>query len=307
MSLRPGQTPAISPLNDGESTNPSANTHIQDIIDARLSRRGVLKGGIAASTTALFSSLGLSACGGSGSDKDDALALSFDAVAKNKNDVVTVPAGYEVSILHALGDPLSLTDAAWANNGNESAESYNRRVGDGHDGMHYFGLSDAGAYSASRADRGLLCVNHEYVVGPNGLHPNGRTAGSARVASEVEKEIYAHGVSISEIKRNSSGNAMTLVRGSAFNRRVTSATPMAFSGPARGNALLQTKYSPDGTATRGTTRRWPNICLARVAVSVMPAMAVNSGADSVVDTDSMRIASDGGWIGRATSAATPLR
>jgi hypothetical protein len=107
MSLRPGQTPAISALNDGESTNPSTNTHIQDIIDARLSRRGVLKGGIAASTTALFSSIGLSACGGSGNNKDDALTLNFDAVAKNKNDVVTVPAGYQVSILHALGDPLT--------------------------------------------------------------------------------------------------------------------------------------------------------------------------------------------------------
>jgi secreted PhoX family phosphatase len=258
MSILPGNTLETSPLNDGNNTNLSANTHIQDIIDARLSRRGVLKGGIAASTTALFSSIGLSACGGSGSDKDDALTLNFDAVAKNKNDVVTVPAGYEVSILHALGDPLSLTDAAWANNGSESAESYNRRVGDGHDGMHYFGLSDAGAYSASRADRGLLCVNHEYVVGPNGLHPNGRTAGSARVASEVEKEIYAHGVSICEVKRGSSGNAMTLVRGSAFNRRITSATPMAFSGPARGNALLRTKYSPDGTTTRGTNNNCGN-------------------------------------------------
>ena len=258
MSTLPGSTQETSALNDGESTNPSTNTHIQDIIDTRLSRRGVLKGGIAASTTALFSSIGLSACGGSSNNKDDALTLNFDAVAKNKNDVVTVPAGYQVSILHALGDPLTLTDAAWADNGSESAESYNRRVGDGHDGMHYFGLSDAGAYSASRSDRGVLCVNHEYVVGPNALHTAGRTAGAARLASEVEKEIYAHGVSVCEVKRDASGSAMSLVRGSTFNRRVTSATPMAFSGAARGNALLQTKYSPDGTTTRGTNNNCGN-------------------------------------------------
>ncbi|MBN9697269.1 MAG: DUF839 domain-containing protein [Zoogloea sp.] len=171
MSQQLGTTPETSLMNDGEVANPSTNTHIQDIIDVRLSRRGVLKGGIAATTTALFGSLGMAACGGNGSSRHGVPPLGFEAVAKNLNDKVTVPAGYEVSILHALGDPLSGTDAAWADNGSESAESYNRRVGDGHDGMHYFGLSDSGSFDAKRSDKGLLCVNHEYVVGPNALHP----------------------------------------------------------------------------------------------------------------------------------------
>ena len=42
------------------------------------------------------------------------------------------------------------------------------------------------------------------------------------------------------------------MQSSSFNRRVTPLTPMQLSGPARGNALLKTKYSTDGTATRGT-------------------------------------------------------
>ena len=188
-----------------EIDNPSANTHIQEVIATRMSRRGVLKGGVAVTASTLLGSVSLSACGGSSNDDKAPLALNFDAVAKNKLDLVTVPAGYQTSILHALGDPLSLADAAWANDGSESADSYNRRVGDGHDGMHYFGLSDAGAYSASRSDRGLLCVNNEYVVRPYGLHASGRTSGATRVATEVDKEVNAHGVTICEVRRGASG------------------------------------------------------------------------------------------------------
>jgi secreted PhoX family phosphatase len=145
----------------------------------------------------------------------------------------------------------------WKNDGSETADSYNRRIGDGHDGMYFFGLSEDGKYDANRSDRGLLCVNHEYVVQPYGLHPAGITAGAARVASEVEKEIYAHGVSVAEVKRTT-GNDMGMVRGSKFNRRITSATEMVFAGPAKGNDLLKTKFSADGTQTRGTNNNCAN-------------------------------------------------
>lgn len=241
-----------------EIDNPSANTHIQEVIATRMSRRGVLKGGVAVTASTLLGSVSLSACGGSSNDDKAPLALNFDAVAKNKLDLVTVPAGYQTSILHALGDPLSLADAAWANDGSESADSYNRRVGDGHDGMHYFGLSDAGAYSASRSDRGLLCVNNEYVVRPYGLHASGRTSGATRVAAEVDKEVNAHGVTICEVRRGASGTGMTMVRGSSFNRRITSATPMDFAGPVKGSSLVKTKYSADGSSTRGTNNNCAN-------------------------------------------------
>ena len=240
-----------------EIDNPSANTHIQEVIATRLSRRGVLKGGVAVTASTLLGGVSLSACGGS-NDGKAALALNFDAVAKNKLDLVTVPAGYQTRILHALGDPLSLTDAAWANDGSETAESYERRVGDGHDGMHYFGLSDTDSYSPNRSDRGLLCVNNEYVVRPYGLHASGRTSGAARVAAEVDKEVNAHGVTVCEVKRDASGSAMSMVRGSKFNRRITSATPMDFAGPVRGSNLVKTKYSPDGTTTRGTNNNCAN-------------------------------------------------
>ncbi len=261
--MHPQNTHQENFLDEDEVCNPSGNTHIQDLIETRLSRRQALKGGIAVTTTTLFGSLNLSACGGGGGSRDDSststsLALGFTAVAKNRNDLVTLPAGYQMSVLHALGDPLHYGDASWANDGSETADSYNRRIGDGHDGMQWFGLSDSGSYQASRSDRGLLCVNHEYVVSPFVLHPSGKTAGSTRVASEVDKEINAHGMSVCEVRRASSGTGVSMVRGSSYNRRVTSATPMDFAGPAKGASLLQTKYSTDGTATRGTNNNCAN-------------------------------------------------
>jgi secreted PhoX family phosphatase len=94
-------------------------------------------------------------------------------------------------------------------------------------------------------------------VQPYGLHPAGITAGAARVAGEVEKEIYAHGVSVVEVKRGT-GNDMSMVRGSRFNRRVTSATEMVFTGPAKGSALVKTRFSTDGLKTRGTNNNCAN-------------------------------------------------
>jgi secreted PhoX family phosphatase len=246
--------------------NPSSNPHFDDILAARLSRRVALKGGISTTAAALLGGSILSACGGSDDPAPTpapapppapaALKIGFNAVAKNKNDLVTVPDGYNVSILHAVGDPMHFGDLSWQDDGSESADSYNRRIGDGHDGMYWFGLSDAGAYQVDRSDRGLLAVNHEYVVAPYVLHPAGRAAGATRNATEVEKEIYAHGVSIVEVKRD--GGNTTMVRGSRYNRRVTSATTMDFTGPARGNAQLATLFSTGATQTRGTNNNCAN-------------------------------------------------
>ena len=262
-------TPA-NEYDDSAIVNASANPHMDDILSARLSRRGALRGGVSVTAAVLLGGMGLSACGGGNSNPavlptptpepgpvTKSLALGFAAVAKNKKDVVTVPEGYQISILHALGDPLHFGDESWKDDGSETADSYNRRVGDGHDGMYYFGLSEAGGYQAERSDRGLLCVNHEYVVQPFALHPAGRTLGATRLASEVEKEIYAHGVSVVEVKRGA-GADMTMVRGSKYNRRITSATEMAFTGPVKGSALVQTKFSADGSKTRGTNNNCAN-------------------------------------------------
>ena len=251
-------TTPVSEYDDNEIVNHSSNPHMDTILAARLSRRGALKGGIGATTAALLGGVGLSACGGSDDDTPAPApaptpkSLNFAAVAKTNADTVSVPAGYQVSILHALGDPMMFGDTSWSDAGTETAESYDRRIGDGHDGMYYFGLSDDGKFDANRSDRGLLCVNHEYVVAPYGLHPAGSTkVDGKRPADEVEKEIRAHGASVVEVRRKPGSNDMVMVRGSKYNRRVTSATPMDFGGPAKGNAKLVNKLSPGGTEAFG--------------------------------------------------------
>lgn len=132
------------------------------------------------------------------------------------------------------------------NDGTDSG--YDRRSGDCHDGMEYFGLSAAGAPDPANNDRALLGMNFEYIT-PQFLHVNGPSA-LPRPASETDIEVDCHGVAIVEFSKTA--GKFAYVQNSTFNRRVTGLTEIQMSGPARGHALLITKFSPDGTKTRGT-------------------------------------------------------
>ncbi|ESQ78325.1 PhoX family phosphatase [Asticcacaulis sp. YBE204] len=181
-------------------------------------------------------------------------ALGFTAVAKNRNDVVTVPEGYTVSVLYRLGDPLNAATPAYANNGSDT--NFANRAGDHHDGMAYFGLAASGtARDANNSTRGLLVMNHENITASY-LHMNGVTAGATRLESEAVKEIEAHGVAVVEVVQT--GGAWTYVQNSTLNRRITPNTVMAINGPARGDAQLRTVYSPTGVAGRGTINNCAN-------------------------------------------------
>ena len=99
---------------DDDDLNASGNPTFMAVLDARLTRRGILRGGMGTAAAAVLGGLGLSACG---SDDDDAPAagalqrLSFTAVDKNVADAVTVAAGYSAKVLLALGDPLTSADS----------------------------------------------------------------------------------------------------------------------------------------------------------------------------------------------------
>jgi hypothetical protein len=182
--------------------------------------------------------------------------LGFTAVAKSLADVVAVPAGYQVTVLYRLGDPIAAGVSAYGNTGADA--QFSARAGDHHDGMSYFGLAATGAApDPSSSTRGLLALNHENITIAY-LHPNGPTnlAVGPRPEAEALKEIEAHGVSVVEIART--GTTWSYNQASALNRRITPNTPVQFSGPVRGNANLRTAYSPDGTAGRGTINNCAN-------------------------------------------------
>ena len=182
--------------------------------------------------------------------------LGFAAVPKSLEDIVIVPAGYTVSVLYRVGDPLGATVPEYKNDGTDS--DFGNRAGDQHDAIHYFGLASTGTgRDENNSARGLLVMNHENIM-PAYMHASGPSApGGIRPEAEAIKEIEAHGVSVVEVSRGADGQ-WVYSKSSQLNRRVTPNTPMTFHGPARGNALMRTVHSPDGTQGRGTINNCAN-------------------------------------------------
>ncbi|ROZ76992.1 PhoX family phosphatase [Ramlibacter sp. WS9] len=232
-------------MSHDEDFNNSSNPSFNDVLDARLSRRNVLRVSMGTAGAAVLGSLPLVACGGS--DDEAAAPLSFPAVAKSTADVLTVPAGYTATVIYALGDPLTAATPDYKNDGTDTG--FEQRAGDHHDGMEYFGLNATGtARDATGSERGLLAMNHEALT-DQFLHAGGTTP-NPRPAAEADKEIPAHGVSVVEVRKVNGKFAAQ--KDSAFNRRITPMTSMLLNGPARGNALVKTKFSASGNDCRGT-------------------------------------------------------
>lgn len=249
------RSPPESSSND--STNISENASFDSVLQARLSRRQLLSGGIGAAALAVLGGAaspsawaGLARQGTPVSPQHTA-KLGFSPVAKSLADVVALPDGYRHSVLYRLGDPIAAGIAEYTNNGQDDPASFAFRGGDHHDGMHYFGLGPNGKHHKNESARGLLCLNHEAIT-PAFLHPNGPTIvnGVRTVADEVLREFYAHGVGIIETVK--AGGDWSYDRNSRFNRRIHTLTEMELSGPAARTPYMVTRYSPNGSRTRGT-------------------------------------------------------
>lgn len=231
-----------------------------DLQDANTQTARFIAPSVAAAAPATFTLTGTNANGRTATATVTTMIepakLGFSAVAKSLGDTVVVPAGYTVTILYRLGDPTNAATSAYANNGSDT--SFANRAGDHHDGMYYFGLAASGnAPDPNNSARGVLAMNHENIT-QRYLHPNGATTtAGVRPTAEVLKEIEAHGVSVIEVARGSNG-VWTYNQGSALNRRINPLTPMQINGPVRGNALIRTKFSPDGTMGRGTLNNCAN-------------------------------------------------
>lgn len=258
----------LSPYHEDQEldNNTSDNIHFRDILEQHISRRSLITK-TASGAVALTLASTLTGCndddnnssnnGGTPPTPADPNKkpekLNFSPVAKNLNDIVTVPEGYEATVLYALGDSINPTYGAWDDNNIPSGPSFQFRSGDCHDGMHYFGMnSTTQRFDESVSDRGLLVMNHEY-INPTFLHPKGPTkVDGRRPEDEVIREVNAHGVSVIEIKKDKTSQKVEVVKNSVFNRRITGSTVMDLAGAAAGSTLLATAYSPAARQTRGT-------------------------------------------------------
>lgn len=239
--------------------NQTGNNPFHEVLAARLKRRAVMKGTVGA---ALASIMGMTLVGcGSDSDGDDNVTgatadaeteLGFKAIPVSNANRVVVPEGYSSEAFLPWGTPITGSYPEFRADASNTGAEQEQQVGMHHDGLHFFPIDQKAGGSSST--EGLLVMNHEY-INQDALHPNGATEalsnGGLRPEDEVRKEIAAHGVSVVHIKQDSEGT-WDVVFGSPFNRRITGGTEMDIRGQLRGNSKLVTKFSPNGTETRGT-------------------------------------------------------
>ncbi|WP_292648186.1 PhoX family phosphatase, partial [Mesorhizobium sp.] len=232
--------------NDGPGTNPTDNKTMGEIIAARFSRRGFLQGSLAATAIAVtVSPLALiladdaRAAGGS--------AFTFDEVEAGVDDKHHVAPGYDADVLLRWGDPL-FADSPEFDPTKQSAQAQERQFGYNNDYVGYIPLDGS-------AEHGLLVVNHEY-TNPHLMFPGLVTIvdGEAKQAplskEQVDVEMAAHGGTIVEIRKVS--GKWQVVRDGKLNRRITSNTEIALSGPVAGHDRVKTNADPTGTKVIGT-------------------------------------------------------
>ncbi|WP_318502232.1 PhoX family protein [Photobacterium leiognathi] len=241
--------------------NTSNNKTFEDVLQANLQRRSILKGGLGVSAMTALGAFGLAGCNSSSSTEGTTakiadrsqVVLNFDSIPGSLTDAVSIPSGYTAQVLVPWGTPLNADGNVWKNDGTNDSTDQLNALGMHHDGMHFFPLNEA-------STDGLLCINHEY-IDQQALHPNwDKDAERAKEVrtdiDEIRKEINAHGISVVRIQLEN--NQWKLIDNDPLNRRYTGATVMDLSGPLAHSELTVTRFSPDGSQARGTLNNCGN-------------------------------------------------
>jgi uncharacterized protein len=139
------QLPIEIDSGDEPLSNHSGNPHFNSVLDARLSRRDVLKGGLGAAMLGLF---GASAALANPASLPEAAGLrppfmrkpmlGFDPIAVTRADAITVPAGYTAKAFVPWGTPITGSYPAYIDGGHNTGADQEQQVGMHHDGMHYY-------------------------------------------------------------------------------------------------------------------------------------------------------------------------
>lgn len=211
-----------------------------------LSRRGFIGAG-ALCGAALFLGgglLGRSALA-AGVSAGNSQLLGFTGIAAATSDSITLPPGYQSSVLISWGQPLAKNGPAFDPSGNGTAQAQEVQFGDNNDGMSLFAFADD-------KHRALMAINNEY-TNYRYLYPHG---GQPQSAEDVRKAQASEGVSVIEVQYRN--GQWQFVQGSRYNRRIHGNTPIRLSGPAAGHDLLKTAADPKGKKVLGTFQNCAN-------------------------------------------------
>lgn len=155
-----------------------------------------------------------------------------------------VAPGYRADILIRWGDAIHAGAPAFAP-GRPTAAAQKMQFGYNNDYLAFLPLPRG----SRAADRGLLCVNHEYTDRALIWPRTGPRPRDARARAAVE--MAAHGISVVEIRNH--GGRWRVIADSRFNRRITAdGTAIRIAGPAAGHPRLRTAADPAGTRVIGT-------------------------------------------------------
>ena len=231
-------------------SNPSTNPWLADIVQKRPDRRAMLGGALGVAAAQFF---GGSLLSGRASARPSAASLAassllgFTEIPPSVADTIVVPPGYTWDVLLPWGTPLFSSVAAFQTDASNTSTDQEGQVGFNHDGLHYFPLSTGAQASA----HGLIVMNHEYTdasqiyTAAQGSAITNDALGQEKVA----KALAGHGVTVAEIMQGALGT-WTHVVDSPYNRRVTGATPVAFSGPvSASHPKLQSSINPSPLGT----------------------------------------------------------
>lgn len=232
-------------VDDDIISNPTDNPTFEEVVQARISRRGMLSGATAAAALGGISAL-LDSIPAHARRKKP--LLGFQGIPAASTDEVVVPPGYTAQVLISWGDPVS-KGPAFLQDASNSAEDQMKQWGMHNDGLVYFPLSGS--------ERGLIVQNNEYTDDVL-LFPDGTANWDA---NKTKKSLAAHGVSIIEVekrrkKKRGKGRRgdkeWTVVRPSKYARRITGMTPIDIAGPAAGDPRLVTSADRKGRRVLGT-------------------------------------------------------
>ena len=231
--------------NDGPGHNPTDNATMGELIAARFSRRGFLKGSLAVSAIAATVSpmaLMLADDARAGSKS----AFTFEEVEAGIDEKHHVAAGYDADVLLRWGDAL-FPDTPEFDPLNQTPEAQAKQFGYNNDYVGYIPVDGS-------SEHGILVVNHEY-TNEHLMFPGivkvveGKLEVAPADQKRVDIEMAAHGGTVVEIRKT--GGKWQVVKDGKLNRRITANTEMQLSGPVAGHDRVKTNADSSGKKVFG--------------------------------------------------------